>query len=172
MGFATPFFQHIAIVNSSILAMLIPAVSTTQNKWVRSVLTLPQDSKGHLALEEVTWFEGKSASKLQGQWSAPSLPSTLSPQCPADRRCETKSVQAPAVCLSQASIVLLFIKHSQLTIHLSEKHDLHNGWRILRRLSFGNHGAGFVAFHWEKGVGSWRKRREARPAGWKEAGRS
>lgn len=63
------------------------------------------------------WFEAKAASKVQGQWSAPSLPFSLRQHCPADRRCETESVQAPSVCLSPASTVLLFIKHSQPTIH-------------------------------------------------------
>lgn len=45
------------------------------------------------------------------------MPFTLSQHCPADRRCETKSVQAPSVCFLQTTTILLFIRHSQLTIH-------------------------------------------------------
>ena len=57
---------------------------------MRSVLTLPQDTKGLLALEEVMWFEGKAASKVQGQWSAPLASANTAQQTGGGRKSQCR----------------------------------------------------------------------------------
>lgn len=62
-------------------------------RGLRPVLTLPQDCKGQLALEEVTWVGTQAARKAQGQWCTPYLPITLGKCVPCT---ETGSVRESA----------------------------------------------------------------------------
>ena len=80
---------------------------------LRPVLSLPQDYKGQLALEEVTWLGTMAARKAQGQRCMP-IPVHYLWQTSAlhkDRTCET---ECPCRLLVSAThnLVMLFVKHT------------------------------------------------------------